>query len=158
MRALTLEDEGTTKAGVMVKEEAFYGYTTEEGTISVSGTESETETGSGSDDDDWSGGEGEGCRRDYEEEGEDDDDEAGSGLEYEVDVEPLREKLGMAGGGTVSMHSRNGNGNGEDWERSNLLDHQGRSAVTVPLEPFDHQVGGHSHIFRFSKKAVCKVS
>ncbi|PWN34807.1 SAICAR synthase-like protein [Meira miltonrushii] len=26
----------------------------------------------------------------------------------------------------------------------------------VQLQPFDNQVGGHSHIFRFSKRAVCK--
>ncbi|OAV92236.1 hypothetical protein PTTG_27712 [Puccinia triticina 1-1 BBBD Race 1] len=27
---------------------------------------------------------------------------------------------------------------------------------TVPLEPFDNQVGGHHSIFRFSRRAVCK--
>lgn len=26
----------------------------------------------------------------------------------------------------------------------------------IQLQPFDNQVGGHSHIFRFSKRAVCK--
>lgn len=34
---------------------------------------------------------------------------------------------------------------------------RGRQSA-VPLEPYSHQVGGHSHIFRFSKRAVCKVS
>ncbi|KAG0139706.1 hypothetical protein CROQUDRAFT_111488 [Cronartium quercuum f. sp. fusiforme G11] len=29
-------------------------------------------------------------------------------------------------------------------------------SLTVPLEPFDNQVGGHHSIFRFSRKAVCK--
>lgn len=28
--------------------------------------------------------------------------------------------------------------------------------LTVPLEPFDNQVGGHHSIFRFSRRAVCK--
>lgn len=36
-------------------------------------------------------------------------------------------------------------------------DQRGRTSA-VPLEPYSHQVGGHSHIFRFSKRAVCKVS
>lgn len=29
--------------------------------------------------------------------------------------------------------------------------------LAVPLRPFDNQVGGHHHFFRFSRKAVCKV-
>lgn len=102
-----------------------------------------TDTESESEDEDeyWSGSEG----------GEDAGDEPYT--EYEVDVEPLREKLDERGGGTVSMGDVRGDGS---WG-SHLVDEAGRSAVTVPLEPFDHQVGGHSHIFRFSKKAVCKV-
>lgn len=100
-----------------------------------------SETESESEEEDWSGSEGE----------ENGGDEPYT--EYEVDVEPLREKLDERGGGTVSMGDARGDGS---WG-SQLVDDEGRSAVTVPLEPFDHQVGGHSHIFRFSKKAVCKV-
>ena len=29
--------------------------------------------------------------------------------------------------------------------------------TTVPLQPFGNQVGGHASIFRFSRRAVCKV-
>lgn len=28
--------------------------------------------------------------------------------------------------------------------------------VAVPLEPYTNQVGGHNHIFRFSRRAICK--
>lgn len=110
----------------------------------------DTESETASDEDTWS----------EEEEYEDEDEGThaerdGEAFEYEVDVEPLREKLDSTGGGTVSMGR---GGNDGSWGSSQLVDGTGRSAVTVPLEPFDHQVGGHSHIFRFSKKAVCKVS
>jgi hypothetical protein len=30
--------------------------------------------------------------------------------------------------------------------------------MTIPLEPFHHKVGGHSEIYKFSRRAVCKVS
>ena len=30
--------------------------------------------------------------------------------------------------------------------------------MTVPLQPFDHAVGGHSSIYKFTRRAVCKVS
>ncbi|KAI5476250.1 inositol-hexakisphosphate kinase [Pseudohyphozyma bogoriensis] len=84
-----------------------------------------------------------GRRRGDDEEEEEDD----SPFEYEVDVLPIQDRLEKSGGGTASL----GNASG-----SSLVDRQGRSAATVPLEPYNHQVGGHSHIFRFSKKAVCK--
>ncbi len=29
--------------------------------------------------------------------------------------------------------------------------------MTIPLEPFHHKVGGHSEIYKFSRRAVCKV-
>lgn len=75
--------------------------------------------------------------------------------EYEVDMGALRDKLEQGGGGEVSMRRdarRAGDFKGQ------LVGGDGRTSATVPLEPFRHQVGGHSHIFRFSKKAVCKVS
>lgn len=75
--------------------------------------------------------------------------------EYEVDMGALREKLERGGGGEVSMRRdarRAGDFKGQ------LVGGDGQTSATVPLEPFRHQVGGHSHIFRFSKKAVCKVS
>lgn len=31
-------------------------------------------------------------------------------------------------------------------------------SMTLPLEPFDHAVGGHSAIYKFTRRAVCKVS
>ncbi|MCO5549570.1 hypothetical protein L7F22_003042 [Adiantum nelumboides] len=34
--------------------------------------------------------------------------------------------------------------------------HETEIPSVVQLQPFDNQVGGHSHIFRFSKRAVCK--
>ncbi|GAA5977057.1 hypothetical protein JCM10908_004840 [Rhodotorula pacifica] len=73
--------------------------------------------------------------------------------EYEVDMGALRDKLEQGGGGEVSMRRdvrRAGDFKGQ------LVGGDGRTSATVPLEPFRHQVGGHSHIFRFSKKAVCK--
>jgi hypothetical protein len=30
--------------------------------------------------------------------------------------------------------------------------------MTVPLQPFNHAVGGHSSIYKFTRRAVCKVS
>jgi len=29
--------------------------------------------------------------------------------------------------------------------------------MTVPLQPFNHAVGGHSLIYKFTRRAVCKV-
>ncbi|BGP49837.1 inositol polyphosphate kinase kcs1 [Rhodotorula kratochvilovae] len=73
--------------------------------------------------------------------------------EYEVDMGALQDKLAQGGGGEVSM--RRDQGRASDF-KSRLVGGDGRTSATVPLEPFRHQVGGHSHIFRFSKKAVCK--
>ncbi|GAA5888410.1 hypothetical protein JCM5296_000619 [Sporobolomyces johnsonii] len=73
--------------------------------------------------------------------------------EYEVDVGPLQAKLDRNGGGEVSM--RRDHRRADDW-RGHLVGSDGKTSGTVPLEPFRHQVGGHNHIFRFSKKAVCK--
>lgn len=75
--------------------------------------------------------------------------------EYEVDVGPLQERLDQNGGGEVSM--RREAGREDDW-KGHLIGSDGKRSGTIPLEPYRHQVGGHNHIFRFSKKAVCKVS
>jgi hypothetical protein len=74
--------------------------------------------------------------------------------EYEVDVGPLQERLDQNGGGEVSM--RREAGREDDW-KGHLIGSDGKRSGTIPLEPYRHQVGGHNHIFRFSKKAVCKV-
>ncbi|BGP33664.1 inositol polyphosphate kinase kcs1 [Rhodotorula toruloides] len=73
--------------------------------------------------------------------------------EYEVDMGALQDKLAQGGGGEVSI--RRDENRASDF-KSRLVGGDGRTSSTVPLEPFRHQVGGHSHIFRFSKKAVCK--
>ncbi|GAA5980109.1 hypothetical protein JCM5350_001765 [Sporobolomyces pararoseus] len=73
--------------------------------------------------------------------------------EYEVDVGPLQERLDQNGGGEVSM--RREAGREDDW-KGHLIGSDGKRSGTIPLEPYRHQVGGHNHIFRFSKKAVCK--
>lgn len=82
------------------------------------------------------------------------DDDGGEEEEYEVDVGPLQEKLDQNGGGEVSM--RREAGREDDW-KGHLIGSDGKRSGTIPLEPYRHQVGGHNHIFRFSKKAVCKV-
>ncbi|GAA5822227.1 hypothetical protein JCM11251_006268 [Rhodosporidiobolus azoricus] len=75
--------------------------------------------------------------------------------EYAIDVGPIQSKLDENGGGTVSMRRDLGRAN--DF-KGRLVGGDGKASVgaSVPLEPFRHQVGGHNHIFRFSKKAVCK--
>lgn len=82
-----------------------------------------------------------------EEDGAEDED-----FEFSLNVLPLPSQPTSPLGGTAQLQPRPSNKRG-----GKLLDKTGRSAAIVPLEPFDHQVGGHSHIFRFSKKAVCKV-
>lgn len=107
------------------------------GTDTATGTSSECTSGSEwSDDDEDEDGDDDGSA--------DDDDKA---FEYELDDLPLKDAASM----TLSPAMGPAGGVGR------LLDDDGRRAATVPLEPFKHQVGGHSHIFRFSKKAVCKV-
>lgn len=115
------------------EEEGLFSTTDDEGTCSL--TESE-------DADDWTDGESdsEGEEYDDEEEGEEEDQD-NPNFAYSVNVDSLENQLGDLQVGP------------DESEASGM-----RRSVTVPLEPFDHQVGGHSHIFRFSKKAVCKVS
>jgi hypothetical protein len=36
--------------------------------------------------------------------------------------------------------------------------HEEEERMTVPLQPFNHAVGGHSSIYKFTRRAVCKVS
>jgi len=80
--------------------------------------------------------------------------DVGEEEEYEVDVGPLQERLDQNGGGEVSM--RREAGREDDW-KGHLIGSDGKRSGTIPLEPYRHQVGGHNHIFKFSKKAVCKV-
>ncbi|GAA5889439.1 hypothetical protein JCM8208_007875 [Rhodotorula glutinis] len=109
----------------------------------LTGEEGTERSGSEVDDDD-EGDEGDDAFDDAHEGGEE---------EYEVDMGALQDKLAQGGGGEVSM--RRDMGRASDF-KSRLVGGDGRTSATVPLEPFRHQVGGHSHIFRFSKKAVCK--
>ena len=76
-------------------------------------------------------------------------------FEYELDTRTIQDGLDDAAGATASMTLSPSLAPSGGVGR--LLDRSGRSAAIVPLERFNHQVGGHSHIFRFSKKAVCKV-
>ncbi|KAK4698942.1 inositol-hexakisphosphate 5-kinase, partial [Phenoliferia sp. Uapishka_3] len=129
------------------------------GTTSESETATGTEESSTSSEEEWSEEED----GDDDEDGAEDDDDVDEedrsqpldqAFEYEVDVLPLQERLSAAGDATASMTLSPSLGTSSGVGR--LIDQDGRSAATVPLEPYNHQVGGHSHIFRFSKKAVCK--
>ena len=113
-------------------------------------------------DDDWSDDE-ESYDSDYSSPRDDDEDEDDEPHEhaatqnppfaYSVNVGSLSDRLNE-GGENVELGVTQRN------EGDEMMGEGGRDlrrTVTVPLEPFDHQVGGHSHIFRFSKKAVCKV-
>lgn len=44
----------------------------------------------------------------------------------------------------------------EEEEEDEEQQEEGES-MTVPLQPFDHAVGGHSSIYKFTRRAVCKV-
>ncbi|GAA6054629.1 hypothetical protein JCM3770_002912 [Rhodotorula araucariae] len=125
---------------------------------SWTGSTSESYSSSVSDwtgDDYLTGEEGTGSGSDGEGAGDEAFDDAPDGgeQEYEVDVGALQDKLTQGGGGEVSM--RRDQGRASDF-KSRLVGGDGHTSATVPLEPFRHQVGGHNHIFRFSKKAVCK--
>ncbi|GAA6015507.1 hypothetical protein JCM11491_004376 [Sporobolomyces phaffii] len=119
-------------------------------------TSSSTEDDDETEDDDWSTSSagrdrGEGARQRGG--SLDSLDDAVEEEEYEVDVGPLQERLDQNGGGEVSM--RREVGREDDW-KGHLIGSDGKRSGTIPLEPYRHQVGGHNHIFRFSKKAVCK--
>ena len=52
-----------------------------------------------------------------------------------------------------------GTGYTEDDEQAVVTEGSGdEERMTVPLQPFDHAVGGHSSIYKFTRRAVCKVS
>ncbi|GAA6019311.1 hypothetical protein JCM10207_001258 [Rhodosporidiobolus poonsookiae] len=157
LSSATSEDEG-------VEYDSWTGSTTEESSTEDEEEEEEEETASS----EWSEEEYAGARRragrrahsdgeadeirEGDEEEEDDDGDSRE-REYEVDVGPIQSKLDENGGGEVSMRRDVGR---ENDFRGRLVGGDGRTSATVPLEPFRHQVGGHNHIFRFSKKAVCK--
>jgi hypothetical protein len=58
-------------------------------------------------------------------------------------------------GGSTSDGSDTGTKGSQDPTDSD--DDEGES-MTVPLQPFNHAVGGHSSIYKFTRRAVCKVS
>lgn len=43
-------------------------------------------------------------------------------------------------------------------ELSDTEEDEEEDRMTVPLMPFNHAVGGHSSIYKFTRRAVCKVS
>jgi inositol-hexakisphosphate kinase len=43
-------------------------------------------------------------------------------------------------------------------EEMESTDEDEGESMTVPLQPFNHAVGGHSSIYKFTRRAVCKVS
>ncbi|GJN92683.1 hypothetical protein Rhopal_005718-T1 [Rhodotorula paludigena] len=122
-------------------------------TNAISSSASDVETSSFYSEDEYLTGEDMGGSDDEHSGRDGDEGPASAEEEYEVDVGALQDKLKQGGGGTVSM--RRTQGRASDF-KSQLVGGDGRTSATVPLEPFRHQVGGHNHIFRFSKKAVCK--
>ena len=46
----------------------------------------------------------------------------------------------------------------EGSEEMESTDEDEGESMTVPLQPFNHAVGGHSSIYKFTRRAVCKVS
>jgi hypothetical protein len=54
-----------------------------------------------------------------------------------------------------SSSSPSGSKGSEGMESS---DEDEGESMTVPLQPFNHAVGGHSSIYKFTRRAVCKVS
>lgn len=114
---------------------------------SSSPSSSDIETSSSSSESEWSSS----SSSDESGSEDDNDNSAKPNEEYEVDMGPIQNRIDEQGGGAEASLAGS-----TDWS-SKLVDGQGQAAATVPLEPFNHQVGGHSHIFRFSKKAVCKV-
>lgn len=54
-----------------------------------------------------------------------------------------------------AVGSRSGS---EDNSHSSSGEEDEGESMTVPLQPFDHAVGGHSSIYKFTRRAVCKVS
>ena len=55
--------------------------------------------------------------------------------------------------GVTPEHGASGDEHDDDWD-----DEDESHLPTIPLMPFRNQVGGHSAIYKFTKRAVCKVS
>jgi inositol-hexakisphosphate kinase len=63
---------------------------------------------------------------------------------------------------SIASASGSGTEPDDDWphshDASDQSDDDERERMTVPLQPFSHAVGGHSSIYKFTRRAVCKVS
>lgn len=93
-----------------------------------------------------------------DDEGDEDLDEDGKAYDYQLDVGAMPLPSKLAGHQRAAPETNVDGG---------LLHHRAQLSPslpaddslrpTVPLEPFKNQVGGHSSIYRFSRRAVCKV-
>ncbi|WRT67515.1 uncharacterized protein IL334_004487 [Kwoniella shivajii] len=65
---------------------------------------------------------------------------------------------GDSGWTTTSTESLLSEANDQEWSSDGQGDDtEGTDdGLTVPLQPFDHAVGGHSSIYKFTRRAVCK--
>jgi hypothetical protein len=50
-----------------------------------------------------------------------------------------------------------GRGSKDSKDEMESTDEDEGESMTVPLQPFNHAVGGHSSIYKFTRRAVCKV-
>ncbi|WWC69070.1 uncharacterized protein I206_103006 [Kwoniella pini CBS 10737] len=74
-------------------------------------------------------------------------------------ISPLDEGDGgdESGWTTTSTESLSEEGNDQDWNTNHGDETDGsEDGLTVPLQPFNHAVGGHSSIYKFTRRAVCK--
>ncbi|OCF32084.1 hypothetical protein I316_06240 [Kwoniella heveanensis BCC8398] len=75
------------------------------------------------------------------------------------DEEEEEEEEEDSGWTTTSTESLSGSGeeaNGWSTEEGEEGGQGEDEALTVPLQPFNHAVGGHSSIYKFTRRAVCK--
>jgi hypothetical protein len=107
----------------------------------------------------WTTGSGSGFDDEDEDEDEDEEDEDGD-RGTEVDEEGEDEDEGVDFSGDRSLRATGGLNidSGAQAEAEVDSEEEAGARMTVPLQPFDHAVGGHSSIYKFTRRAVCKVS
>lgn len=116
-------------------------------TVSRSGRQSFSEALSMSDESGWTSGTGSSSSGSESGSGTDDD---GEDVEESASQEGGQSDTGYFGQGGEQGDA----GLSEDTE----LSAEEEDHMTVPLQPFNHAVGGHSSIYKFTRRAVCKVS